>query len=365
MTLPRILFLGWSQDSKEITEYIGRRQLATESSKRLRDCFELISAKIQAGDAATLLDIAVLEVIKTKPDLILVSLDVDHGDSSIRNGRSLALGIKKRLKTKAVGVYTKYSLAPFDKVAISSDRYAIVLEEIRKTFDGALALTGDDWYDILDRAILSIHGESAYSYAEHAQDQNAESSLAKSVLMRFELPDEVKIACSRYLLYFVELLKDLGVDATFDLREKGGEVTFIVTPTSTQTALDYLTIALEAYLYLPSARIQESEKSYSQDETVLRLISKIRELQSELAYADATILAQQRTIDAQSQLSNGTVLIDGLKEIKPEPKDRDVATMFGGFVEIDSIEYKGFAFKLGKLINYVKDLKRLSDHNDG
>ncbi|MGC2237929.1 MAG: hypothetical protein WA584_17345 [Pyrinomonadaceae bacterium] len=58
------------------------------------------------------------------------------------------------------------------------------------------------------------------------------------ILASFNFPDEIKVPCKQYLEYFATFLKDLGLNATANLKEEAGKVLFSVTPTDDIEALD-------------------------------------------------------------------------------------------------------------------------------
>jgi hypothetical protein len=86
-----------------------------------------------------------------------------------------------------------------------------------------------------------------------AERRLATRARSDSLVALFEFAPEVRIPCEQYLLYFVEFLKDLGVEAQADLSHDAGRVLFSVTPRSGREALDRIKEALEAYLSLPGA----------------------------------------------------------------------------------------------------------------
>ena len=65
-----------------------------------------------------------------------------------------------------------------------------------------------------------------------------------SVALQFEFPDEVRVSCEQYLLYFAQFLKDLGVGADTAITSEAGHVLFTVTPTNEKEALDRIRDAL-------------------------------------------------------------------------------------------------------------------------
>lgn len=154
--------------------------------------------------------------------------------------------------------------------------------------------------------------------------QEAEQSLsarlrADSVVMYFDFPGEVRIACEQYLLYFVQFLHELGIDAAAELKHDPGGILFAVTPTTAQDALDKVRIALEIYLRLPSGSIKDASSTDGIE--IQRLAANLHHLKGQLALAsaiiqskDATIEMQRITIEHQLRLSSGEIVLDSLKE---------------------------------------------------
>lgn len=130
----------------------------------------------------------------------------------------------------------------------------------------------------------------------HATDitrlhKQAEASLTaklrqESVVMQFDFPEEVKVPCEQYLLYFVTFLKDLGVEATAELQHEAGQILFAVTPTDKETALDKIRAALEIYLRMSASPVSDSS-ALGSEIAVQRLTGEIQSLQSRLTLARA------------------------------------------------------------------------------
>jgi hypothetical protein len=83
--------------------------------------------------------------------------------------------------------------------------------------------------------------------------------LNERINFSFNFPEELKIPCEQYLLYFAQFLQDLGINATSNLKEEAGKVLFSVTPTDDQEALGKIREALAVYLNLPSSPIVYDE----------------------------------------------------------------------------------------------------------
>jgi CheY-like chemotaxis protein len=129
-----------------------------------------------------------------------------------------------------------------------------------------------------------------------ANDEAAAEDVSDSVAVLFDFPEEVRVPCEQYLLYFGQFLRDLGVQATSNLSHEAGQVLFTVTPDDPRTALDKVRAALEVYLRLPTSPVSDPTHS---EIAVQRLESSVLRLQSDLRLASAELQAKNTTIEAQ------------------------------------------------------------------
>lgn len=178
-----------------------------------------------------------------------------------------------------------------------------------------------------------------------------------SIVTSFNFPEEVAVYCEQYLQYFIQFLRDLGVEATSKLMHKAGEVLFTVTPVDEREALDKIQEALNIYLGLPANPLVGDRTEIA----VLRLESAVQRLQSDLKLAaaeiqakNATIQAQELTISVQKGLLSGEIIFDSLKDVTPKPKDRE--ELLGGTLAIKKYEGKGFDVDLPVVFRRLKQL---------
>lgn len=196
----------------------------------------------------------------------------------------------------------------------------------------------------------------------HLHELTKASLLAKlhseSIVMQFDFPEEVRVPCEQYLLYFSQFLRDLGVETETALTHEAGQVLFTVTPADKEQALDNIRAALDTYLHLPSNPVSES---INESIAVQRLESNIFRLRGDLKLAaaeiqakNATIQAHELTISIQKRLLSGEIIIDSLKDVTPKPKDKE--EMLGGTFAIKKYEGKGFDLDLPKIFRHFKQL---------
>lgn len=188
-----------------------------------------------------------------------------------------------------------------------------------------------------------------------------------SVVMHFDFPEEVRVPCEQYLLYFIQFLKDIGVEATAELEHQASEVLFAVTPTDKDEALDKIRAALNTYLHLAASPVN-SASVLSTEIEVQRLSANIQHLQGQLTLAhavlqakDATIQLQQTNIKRQRQIITGEIVLESMKDVSSKPKDAE--EVLGGLAEITKYEGKGFNLNLPEAFRRLRQM--FSEKKDG
>lgn len=176
-----------------------------------------------------------------------------------------------------------------------------------------------------------------------------------SIVKSFNFPVEVAVSCEQYLQYFIQFLRDLGVEATSELQHKAGEVLFTVTPTDDREALDKIQEALNIYLDLPKSPVSNDMDN---EIAVQRLEMNVHRLQGDLKLAAAEIRAnniaiegQRLIIDLQKSLLSGGIMTDSLKDVTPNPEDDE--PILGGAVTLSTIG-KGIKFNLAEIYRKLK-----------
>ncbi|MDT5268286.1 MAG: hypothetical protein QOH49_472 [Acidobacteriota bacterium] len=226
----------------------------------------------------------------------------------------------------------------------------------------------DFYYVIFNQARLDtpINDEisrcSGIFKAIHRQVDQALKTIYQdtSVVMLFDFPEEVRVPCEQYLLYFIQFLKDLGVEAEAEIQHGAGQVLFAVTPTDKQTALDKIRTALEAYLQLPSNPATGDTSIIEYEVAVQRLAANIDHLKgqlrlahAELRLAGATIQTQQVTID---HLLSGKIIVESLKDVTLKAKEEDKEELLSGTVALTKVNWKGVEFNLPEIFRKLRRL---------
>jgi hypothetical protein len=125
-----------------------------------------------------------------------------------------------------------------------------------------------------------------------------ENELNKNILnLTFNFPEELKVSCEQYLLYFAQFLRDLGINATPNLKEEAGKVLFSITPTDDIEALDKIREALAIYLSLSSNPIPHSTSDRTVDMILSGARANAKHLESQLELAVAKLQFKEATLE--------------------------------------------------------------------
>lgn len=179
----------------------------------------------------------------------------------------------------------------------------------------------------------------------------------QSLIVSFDFPEEVRVPCEQYLLYFVEFLADVGVKATANIRHEAGNVLFAVTPDDRETALDKIHIALGEYLNLARTPVSDASIGSIAEQ---RLAANVDHLKGQLRLKNAELQLAQATIQTQQvaiQVLKGDVLIESVKVVMPQ-KSADNESFLGGTVALKPFNYKGVEVNYPEIFRKLRDLFR-------
>ncbi|WP_427137344.1 hypothetical protein [Psychrobacillus psychrodurans] len=197
-------------------------------------------------------------------------------------------------------------------------------------------------------------------YDEVIEDLLSEETDA--VFSVFSFPEHVSIPCEQYLLYFAQFLKELGIDATADIKHEAGNVLFSVTPTSGHSALMQIRQALDIYLQMPVILSNSNYMQIPNDPKVQQLLANIQHLNGQLMLSNAILQVKEQTIQQQQviirqhqQIIDATILQNSLLSISQNEMD-DKEDILGGTVSIKKFEGKGFELNLPTIYRWVRNL---------
>lgn len=181
-----------------------------------------------------------------------------------------------------------------------------------------------------------------------------------TVVNLFDFPKEVKVACEQYLIYFIQFLKEIGINAEANLKEESGIVLFTVVPSSSETALELIRDALNIYLQLPILFNNAQYNPIQMDVNVQQLLANVHHLNSQLMLSRAiiqtnqlTIGNQQRLIEQQQRVIDSSIFKQSLIESRTNEDEGE--EILGGTVKLQKYEGNGFQVDIPNIYRWVKD----------
>jgi hypothetical protein len=188
-------------------------------------------------------------------------------------------------------------------------------------------------------------------FVELAVSEASKRISRDAVVAFFKFPPDVSTACQQYLLYFIQFLRDLGIDATADIHEEAHRVLFMVTPETGREALEQVQEALTIYLSLPT-RSDLQTAAAGDDVAIAQLRANVLHLRSQLALAAAVVRTKDAQIEAL-ELSNyqyRQLLALPSTDSPKGGEDQDSIEVMGGMVKVVPYKGKGFELNLPALL---------------
>ncbi|WP_418302461.1 hypothetical protein [Lysinibacillus fusiformis] len=189
-----------------------------------------------------------------------------------------------------------------------------------------------------------------------------EQSREDSLVSFFDFPEQVRVPCEQYLVYFVEFLKNIGIDSTTEISHQAGMVLFSVKPESKDTALEQIREALDIYLQLPNNFNTVSFMNMHLEPKEQQLIANIQHLNGQLMLSnalvqtqDGIIQSQRFTIDQQQRFIDSTILQQSLLLNTKNDDSKDVEDILGGSISLTNLEGKGFQINLPSIYRWLRE----------
>jgi hypothetical protein len=125
--------------------------------QKLEELYDFRSIVVSPGDNLQEHAYKAIEDLHNNADIILI--DLSFGSHKLPEevfiGRELASHLARKFQKSAVGVYTRFPIGPRESSIISSDQFAVVLEDVRNAYEGPqnLRLQGDDWHSLFQKIL--------------------------------------------------------------------------------------------------------------------------------------------------------------------------------------------------------------------
>lgn len=164
-----------------------------------------------------------------------------------------------------------------------------------------------------------------------------------SILFEFEIDNDFMIPCRQYLDYFIQFLRDIGIEAQSNSYEYINKLLFEVIPQDQETALNNIKESLIIYLSLINNPDIETYDAYD-NVAYTQLKANISHLKSQLMLAQATIEQKQMAINMMKNI----VIKD-----KIEDTNKKEVELLQGVITLGEVDCKVFKINLGQLLKLL------------
>lgn len=192
--------------------------------------------------------------------------------------------------------------------------------------------------------------QEAKSYIESLQARaikNISNKKPPEIIASFEFNPEIQGSCSRYLLYFVEFLRDMGIEANSELNKKGNEILFSIEPTDKEASLERIKDALAFYLAIPESNghflISNSTNPITEFK-IEKLNAEVQALKSSIKIYEALIHIQSKSNSLeiiQTHDNGGKSPANGLKSVSTPSSTDSKVEFFNGFIRLGKFQKFG------------------------
>jgi hypothetical protein len=194
--------------------------------------------------------------------------------------------------------------------------------------------------------------EAFYEFERKAEMTAIYSVDKENLVIYFSFPDDIKVACKQYLVYFAQFLLDLGVEAETEIAEQAEQTWFKIVPANKVDALDKIKEALDAYLNAPADPEFDLQTIQNPDVSIVQWQANVMHLKSQLLLAHSALQMKDATIE-MLRLSNYQYQQLTLKDSQAEnaKKEEDIIK---GIVSVKHYEGKGFSVNLPEILRRLK-----------
>jgi hypothetical protein len=196
---------------------------------------------------------------------------------------------------------------------------------------------------------------------EEAEAILTASTPKEALVALFRFAPEVKTVCEQYLLYFVQFLEDLGIQAAAGLQEQARGVLFTVIPESGPEVLERIREALDLYLRIPGSPEFDAEVTRHTDIAVQQYAANVLHLRSQLTLAHAILENKNATIEA---LQAANLQYKQLLGTNPRSQEQlaspnagstqEDETLLGGAITLTKYDWKGIQVNLAVIFRELR-----------
>ncbi|WP_076408431.1 hypothetical protein [Shewanella sp. UCD-KL12] len=192
------------------------------------------------------------------------------------------------------------------------------------------------------------------------------TSFPEALLAKFSFDPVVQDSCIRYLHFFIEFLKDMGIHADSSINKKGCDVLFSISPTSKEASLSKIKEVLAMYLNLPEFNLGNYDVSLLDPVTELKIekiSAEISRLKTDIKLNQAILKYEQAAISSEKNITSkglyqnpslGITPLTGLETITADNKVETKEEFLGGFIKLGIFKKAGVEFDWAKLAQRLK-----------
>jgi len=197
---------------------------------------------------------------------------------------------------------------------------------------------------------------------ELAEEKVAIGGFINKVVAKFEFDEYSQQSFSTYLMYFIEFLKDLGIETNSEFKKKGNSLVLSITPKNKDVALTQISEALAFYLKLPELNLNDVSDVNSNPIAELKmekLRSEIERLKSNQRINEALLKYQDSLIDklnsGQEKIivqSRINVPTDTVSYVYIDDKKEEKKSFLGGGVKLGVLKKAGIEIDWSSLLGH-------------
>jgi len=203
---------------------------------------------------------------------------------------------------------------------------------------------------------LIIHAIEKFAVIAKSEYLKLESELIKDstaglVTKIFKFPKGFEFVCSQYILWFGELLENIGIDASVSTESKGGHTFLTIEPKNDVHLKEEIERALYVYLSLPYSEYIPAKKDNTEIETKIF----IQSLQQQVSFFEQQMELKKSVMELQI-LTNEKLKLDlkaaNQKALLLESMQNSRVDIFNGAISIKE-------YSIGPLVINPKKILKL------
>ncbi|PSW57936.1 hypothetical protein C0W54_21605 [Photobacterium kishitanii] len=208
----------------------------------------------------------------------------------------------------------------------------------------AFSLSNDGEIEYLRNELIN-HVENTLEKVIITLNKNIKEDLLVKV---FRFPESYKFVCTQYLVWFGELLSEIGIKADIYSEQNGNETKIIVAPENAKNVLNKVEQLFYKYISLPYVEYLPVTANSTYDKTiVLNLQAQIGFFQTQIQMKEAILELKNTTIQSlNSKIVEQNLLLDSLN-------DKNQVEFFGGILSLGNIEWGPIKLSPKKLLEKI------------